>query len=288
MLSTTECKMLEWMGRNIPFNDDAVIVDAGSFLGGSTAALAAGLSENPSISSKEGRIHSYDMFLAPNDAYSQALIGHRPAGSSTLDIFEANLGDRLPLVSVHSGDFAEAEVPDAKIDVLFIDVAKTWELNQRVLRAFFPRMVPGRTIIVQQDHNDQSCEWVNVTMEFFADYFEYLTDDGSSRVFLYTTEIPPSLLNVELKTLSVAQKVRLGTSAATRSRHPVSSYLSLTSVAWLIAERSFDEARDFLTGLIPSQPWVSDRPYVENIKAALSSIEATGHDKYIEGYFKAA
>ena len=34
--------------------------------------------------------------------------------------------------------------PGGPIDVLFLDLLKTWEINDAVLRDFFPQVVPGQ------------------------------------------------------------------------------------------------------------------------------------------------
>lgn len=284
MLSSTELKMLEWLGRTFPLSENGLIVDAGSFLGGSTAALAAGLACNTHQATTRGRIHSYDMFLAPNDHYSQGLIGHRPPGSSVFDIFERSLGGHRDLVTAHKGDFNDAEMPSDPVDILFVDIAKSWQLNGVVAAKFFPKLVPGHSIVVQQDHNDHSCPWVNVTMEYFRDYFDYLTDDSASRLFLYRKVIPTNELAVDLSSLPTDEKVRLAIAAAKRSGHPASEYVSMVSVAWLIAERSPVEAAKYLDDL-PPQPWTSETPYIEQVKGAIAYQARIGHDNYIRDYF---
>ncbi len=284
MLSLGELKMLEWLARSIDLSDGSMIVDAGSFLGGSTCALAAGLKQNGTAANKAGLIHAYDMFLVPNDHYSRGLIGDRVVGTSVLDIFERHLGADRPLVTPHVGDFKTAEPLAAAIALLFLDICKAWPLNQVAVSRFFPDMIPGKTIVIQQDHNDHSCAWVNVTMEFFAEYFDYLTDDGGSRVYLYTKRIPDHLLATDLRSLPVDEKIRLATAAAKRSRHPSTEWLCMVSVAWMIAERDASEAVAYLRAL-PPQPWESEQPYVEMVAQAVEYQDRRGHDNYIKDYF---
>jgi len=50
------------------------IADLGTWLGGSTAALAAGLSENSTPASTKRRVHAYDLFLVDDFSKEQKLI----------------------------------------------------------------------------------------------------------------------------------------------------------------------------------------------------------------------
>src|SRR3954467_13500798 len=68
MLSHGERVMLHWLAREFP--TDGHIIDAGCFLGGSTLPLASGLK----LRGGAAKIHSYDMFIAPNDGYALGLI----------------------------------------------------------------------------------------------------------------------------------------------------------------------------------------------------------------------
>jgi hypothetical protein len=269
MLNPTELQMLEWICRNYPLSEDAIIVDAGSFLGGSTAAMAAGLAANKSNLDKSGLIHAYDLFTVPQNLYSRQLIGERPLGTSVLDIFETSLAPNIEFVTTHKGDFNLATSPEQQIEILLVDIAKSWSLNHVMVTKFFRQLKPGKSIVIQQDHNDQTCPWVNVTMEYFCKYFEYLADDNGSRIYLNVAPIPSDLLTFDLSTLPLDQKIDLALKAARRSKHPVSEYLSLVSVAWLFRERGDSAALAFLEGL-PPQPWVSDEPYLNKVKQHLS------------------
>jgi hypothetical protein len=124
MLAFGERQMLYWLARELPI--PGVIVDAGCFIGGSTQALAAGFAANASTTGKLGRIHTYDMFLAPRDGYSLNLIGNgKKPGDTIFDVFNANVGMLLPLVAPHVGDFLSFGPPAEPINLLFVDIAKS-------------------------------------------------------------------------------------------------------------------------------------------------------------------
>jgi hypothetical protein len=281
MLSDSELKMLHWLARELPVGADACIVDAGCFLGGSTAALASGLSLKPG----SAIIHSYDIFLAPNDRYSQGLIGGRPPGTSVFDLYEANIRPFRDMIVPHIGDFTTAPLPQEKIGILFVDVAKSWELNERVIRGYFPKLIPGRSIVVQQDHNDHSCPWVNITMEHYSRYFEFLSDDSGSRLFLCTGQVAPDA-NPLRESLSMHAMLDLLRAAAGRSRHPIPAYMTLITGAWIVFEFDGVEAASaYLEGL-PPQPWSSAEPYINGVRDGMNHLgDASGLRRYSDQYF---
>jgi hypothetical protein len=290
MLSDGERLMLHWLAREFPFAAGGVIVDAGCFLGGSTLALATGLAKHQHCARKGYRIHSYDMFVAPNDGFSLGLIGHgRCPGDTVLDLYARNLGALQPLVMVHAGDIMEAPAPNGATEILFIDIAKTRKLNAKVLLDFFPMLVPGRSILIQQDHNDQSCSWVNSTMEFLSGYFDRLCDEGASRVFLNTRAIPENVLRDAAFGLSLDDEFDLMSALVAREQNHISRFCSAVSKAWVIFERDdASSAISYLDAWPYEQPW-EGASYIEFVKASIRAAkDNAGLERYHEGYFKGA
>ena len=205
MLSITERKMLCWLAAHVQVFDGC-IVDAGAFVGGSTFALATGLKKNPSFDGKR-RLVVYDKFIVPNEPVTLGYLpGYRP-GDSVLGLFDSNIKQFSDLLDVRRGDFLRRRAPKENICLCFIDIAKTWELNDAVVAKLFPLLVPGLSVVVQQDYNDHSCPWVNMTMARFRDHFEWLCDDNGSRVFIYTRRIPIDDLQRPLRKFSDAEKM---------------------------------------------------------------------------------
>jgi hypothetical protein len=218
MLSEAERGLLYWLARD-HYRGAGRIVDGGCFTGGSTLALARGVVDGPT-GGKGRPIHVYDLFRA--DEY---MVEHylRPAGLpyGAGDSFRAEF-DRTtravaPLLRVEEGDIQRIGWTGEPIEILFIDVAKDWDLNEVLLRDFFPRLIPGRSVVVQQDFVFHFCPWVAVTMEHLADFFEYLGFvEHCSTVYLNTRRIPPEALAVPLAELPVDRKVQLMDGAIAR------------------------------------------------------------------------
>jgi hypothetical protein len=105
------------------------------------------------------------------------------------------------------------------IEILFIDIAKHWTTCDWITWQFFPHLIPGKSVVIQQDYLYSQCvAWLHVTMEFYSDYFEYVCDTGvNSAVFRNTRKIPQGVLREHtVASLSTAEKIELMDRAAER------------------------------------------------------------------------
>lgn len=201
MLVPDELRLLYSLGKNY-FRNQGCVVDAGCFLGGSTQALAHGVSANPIWLSNQRTevIHSYDRFLVEPYTIGRFFPNTTPLNSSFESAYRSNIEEIADLVVVHTGDIQQAAVPFDTIEILFIDVAKHWSINDYLVRSFFKKLAPARSVVVQQDYLFNKWNgWLMVTMEYFNDYFD-LADhtEVNSAVFLYKKEIPAELLQSNL------------------------------------------------------------------------------------------
>jgi hypothetical protein len=172
MLSGQELELLYTLARH-RYTGRGEIIDAGAFLGGSTLALASGLRDNPGTFGKEGRVHSYDRFVS--DRFVAQFIDGYPEGTSTRPYYDRVIADIAAYVSVHEGDIVRNSWPiDRPIEILFLDVAKSWEINDFLLQRFFPRLIPGVSTIIQQDYHWKNSFWISIAMELLADHVTYL------------------------------------------------------------------------------------------------------------------
>jgi hypothetical protein len=202
MLSREEIALLYLLARDLDLlaTPGATIVDAGSFLGGSTAALTQGLLDRdpPAL---DCRVRTYDLFtieyyMVRDCAWA---IGDLREGDSTRARFEEILGgERLELVDVCEGDILERTWDGAPIGLLFLDIAKSWEINDHVHRQCLPALLPG-AIVLQQDYVHEWSPWLHLTMELLEDAFEYLgslpygTAIFGSKRAIGADEVPASL-----------------------------------------------------------------------------------------------
>ncbi|MEA2355104.1 MAG: hypothetical protein QOD61_1233 [Solirubrobacteraceae bacterium] len=209
MLSVEEKQLLYVLARDYIRGEGAVI-DAGCFLGGSTIALAAGYAENRRAR-RGPPIHTYDLFAVdPSFRRDYPDLVADITGDSTRPRFEEVVGRLLDHVDVHEGDICAARWPGGPIDVLFIDVCKSWAINDHVVGEFFPALVPGRSVVIQQDLIHEWLPYLTITMGLFEDAFELIaTVPWCSAVYVATRAIRPEDIPPRLDALDAARKLEL-------------------------------------------------------------------------------
>jgi hypothetical protein len=179
------------------------IVDAGCFLGGSTFALASGLAASRRHAAADpGVIHSYDLFRL--DALTKLQYGHllgdAEVGESLRPLFDELLGSVRERVVVHEGDIRDQRWSGAPIEILFLDICKSWDLNDHVVKQFFPSLLPDRSILIQQDFVHEWLPFIPVTMGLLADAFEFAGfAQPSTALFVPTRRIDAEEIPVDLK-----------------------------------------------------------------------------------------
>jgi hypothetical protein len=195
MLWKEEKRMLYYLTLR-DYTGDGVIADMGSFLGGSTICFATALKRR---SFDKPLIHSYDLFKVepPEQSVQQRFFTENlPAGSSTREIFDNNLRDYLNVVTVHEGDVLGFASIGEPIELLFIDIAKSYKVMDHLLLNFFTALIPAKSLIIMQDYlSPQTGPWHHVVMEKLSGYCEYIFDlSAASAVFLLRQKIPLEIL----------------------------------------------------------------------------------------------
>ncbi len=242
MLSKSERKLLYSLARDYAGGDNA-IVDAGCFLGGSTAALLAGVRDR-----KEPwqgpPVESYDLFRVEKFTIPKFFRDEETVrvGETFRPRFDAHIARfDVPHV-VHEGDITQIGWSGGPIDILFLDVLKSWEINDAVLRDFFPSLVPGRSVIVHQDYGWGGHEWIPITVELMRDSL-VLVDfmEWGSHVFFVERELPVDVLQNGVAGLDLHTKVELIEQAASHSEGWVQGMLEVDR-ALLFEERDGTQA----------------------------------------------
>ncbi len=214
MLSDDEKQLLFWLTSEY-FTGAGAIIDAGCFAGGSTVALAAGLaavSDQDALADPRTRIDSFDRFIA--DDYMRVWYleqkGLETEGDRFRNIFDAIVHDYRSLVRVFDGDITQTTWGKEPVEVLFLDVCKTWDVNDFCTRLFFPLLIPGQSLVVQQDFFHHLEYWVILTQELLHDHFEYIgCVRWNSAVFRCLTAVPESAIPARLRDLGFDELDRL-------------------------------------------------------------------------------
>jgi hypothetical protein len=239
MLMDDELRLLAFLGEDV-WRGQGIVVDAGCFLGGSTVALASGLRANLA---RRGRsegpfLHSFDLFRIEDWTRGPFFPESARAGDSIRAAFDRNIAAFAPLVRVNEGDITATEPPTEPIEILFIDLAKHWTVCDWITEHLFPRLIPGRSIVVQQDYLwGATTGWLQVTMEYYRDEFEMLCDTGLNSVaFRLRKPFAPGRLRPRLvESLPVAGKAALMERAAARFP-PEQAAVLRASAAHFLAE----------------------------------------------------
>ena len=241
MLSPLERQLLYTLARD--YADDGAIVDGGSFLGGSTVALLAGVRDRRRTSSASPVV-SYDLFRI--EAYAiPHFFADDPSvrvGDSFRARFDANVaGFDVPHV-VHEGDITEIGWAAGPIDVLFLDVLKSWRINDAVLRDFFPSLVPGRSVIVYQDYGYGWMPCIPITVELMGDSLTLIDGmEAGSHVFFVEKELPKELLERGVKVLELEERIEVMDRVVARSQGWVRGMMEIARAS-LFIERDGREA----------------------------------------------
>lgn len=242
MLSKAERRLLYGLARDYA-RGDAAIVDAGCFLGGSTAPLLAGVRDRPEAWAGPP-VASYDLFRI--EAYTmRKFFGDDPnaeVGASFRNRFDANVRRfDVPHV-VHEGDVTRIGWDGGSIDVLFLDILKSWEINDAVLRDFFPALVPGRSVIVHQDYAGGYMPWIAITIELMRDSLVLLDwMEWGTHVFFVEREIPTEVIARGASGLDVEARFDLIDRAIARADGWVRGMLEIDRAA-LIVDRDGKDA----------------------------------------------
>ena len=242
MLSKPERRLLYGLARDYA-TGDAAIVDAGCFLGASTSALLSGVRdrgarwEGPPVASFDlFRVEPYTMqrFFADDDSLR--------AGDSFRGRFDSNIARfDVPHV-VHEGDIVQIGWSGEPIDILFLDVLKTWEINDAVLRDFFPFLRRGQSVIVHQDYACGWTPWIPITVELMGDALRLVEGlEWGSHAFFVQEEISPELLENGVSRLDEDMKFELVERAIDRCEGWVRGMHEI-SRAELVFEREGREA----------------------------------------------
>jgi len=189
MTSAAEKNMLHWLCQNY-VNGSGHVVDAGCFLGASTVAMAAGLAENRQWPS-DRKLLALDNFIVTDGMIRlhPGELRQKKAGDSFFDVFKSQISAYAGLIEAEPVDLMAVEALPGPIELLFIDIAKTKQLNEQIVRLGFPALIPGHSLVVQQDYIYELCPWIVATMEFFAERFEFI-DFAFGASFLYRFKGP--------------------------------------------------------------------------------------------------
>jgi len=240
MMSVAERRFLYGLASKY-YSGQGIIVDAGIFLGASTRCFGEGLRENevletaianwrrPVVSFERGIVTpTMPAFFKRNNIESNLV-----PGASFIDMVRDNVRSVIDLVDLRAGDITQTGKIDQPIEVLFLDVLKLPEINKFVVENYYTKLIPGRSVVIQQDYFYDLLPYIKTYQEALSSYFTFIGEIGSTAVFLCSKQIPADApLNIEEK-LDAAEQLRLASVALQRSNDPARRFLMALSKARL-------------------------------------------------------
>ena len=101
-----------------------------------------------------------------------------------------------PSLTCRASDILQSSWTGEPIEVLFLDMIKNWVVNDFAIQVFFPFLVPGHSIILQQDYHWGFGPWLHITMELLADCVTKLDSMPNGTVaYLLNSPIPHELFS---------------------------------------------------------------------------------------------
>lgn len=174
------------------------IIDLGPFLGSSTIMLADGLQANQSLAHKSRRIYSFDQFIYEEYRGFDSFLNK--ADLPTMSFFENylfNIGTRAKNIYLSPGDLLKFKWNGNPVEVLFIDLSKSPELNNHIISQFFGALIENQSVVVQQDYFFFACPWIAISMEFYSEWLQHVgSARGATAYFFLKNKIP----NIFLRT----------------------------------------------------------------------------------------
>lgn len=233
------------------YSGRGVIIDAGIFLGASTRCFGEAINANenrteisknwpkPIISFERGVINpNMPTFFRRNNVEIR-----EAAGGSFVGEIEKNIGPIADLVDLRIGDIVEKSADiSSPVEILFLDVLKLPQISKSILSKFFPLLIPGVSIVVQQDYFHDRLPYICVDQEFFREYFDYIGEIGSTAIFRCAKAVPNEAIERFKAGVNPAEQPKLSSIAMQRSIDPARRFLVALSKVRLIFRLSGIEA----------------------------------------------
>jgi len=184
------------------FSGKGRMVDLGCWYGATTFSLARGLKRN--WRARNNRIiEAFDLFLwmgwmnpIADHIKMPRMYGN---GESFSHDVQKLLAPYRNVVRLHQQDLLEYEPAGGTVELLFIDAMKSWPLAKKIVTGFFPLLIPGVSVVVQQDfvfHDPIAATTNHLLMWRLRDHFEWLHQipGAGSVVFLCKKRIEVAAL----------------------------------------------------------------------------------------------
>jgi len=195
MMSVDERRFLYGYAASA-YRGEGLIIDGGIFLGASTMCFGHGIERNAM------RDEILKIWPRPIRCFERGITGpqlkryYAPGsrelpdiGESFAHIIRGNIESVAHLVDLRIGDILDQQTGSEPIEILFLDVLKAANIANFAVERFFGRLIPDRSIVVQQDYFYERLPYIKTMQESFSDSFAYVGEIASTGVFRCTAPI---------------------------------------------------------------------------------------------------
>lgn len=194
-LSVWELRLLASVSKFLPKVSN--VTDLGAGGGGSTLALAHGIKQNVNFDNNSSSLDAYDYFRTGKGTFASSNFMDLPSQGE--NSFRKDFDNRLhpfsEFVKVFEGDLCGFERQTAEINLLHIDIAKTFRVFKCVVRNFFPRLTPG-SVVIHQDFASPRLPWLHWSTGLLLPYLEIVEPPvRSSAVLIVKKTIPDNAIH---------------------------------------------------------------------------------------------
>lgn len=193
MLAREEQRLYYWL-TSVWSGDHGEVVELGSYVGGSTARLAAGLFDTEKLA----RVFAYDHFRTDENTKQNVLYKHGIPefdGDDILPLAQKLLKPWNDRIVYRRGPIESKTWKGGPIEILAMDASKSVHTMDRMSEIFFPHLIPGRSLVVQQDYYHWRQPWVPAQMRRMANWFTPIAFcPNDTVIFLNTRKVTPAAL----------------------------------------------------------------------------------------------
>jgi hypothetical protein len=243
-IEVAERMLFYWLARNC-YTGAGEIVEIGALLGASSSCFARGILDNPGIREKRNRLHVFDKFETfpdhAGDFFPRSGVTGYKAGDDFSPLYRKFMRPYAKVITVTKVDIADITWSGQPIEILFVDCAASAELGERVIQVFYPYLIPGVSLVVDQDYFFQRAWWLTCKSAALIDALHPTYSEDSTMVAKCRSAIDRSRLDLGLDRLTMGQKVEL-LMAMERAYPPAQSQLVSVQRAHCVAEAGDKEA----------------------------------------------
>ena len=264
MVCDQEKSFLYGLAKNY-YLGNGYIVDAGIFLGASTYCFGKGLLDSKLWQEKfkgiDTPIKSFELGVVNPGMYRfferHGIDENKVEDGKFVPILRENIQPVIQNVDLTVGDICSQTWDSNKaIEILFLDVIKSEQINEHMLTKFLPSLIPGDGVLIQQDYFIDLLPYLKISQEYLDPYFEFVCEIGPTAAFRLKEEIPAEEIQKAVSMqFPLQEKLALIEQAANRSKQDDRRYLTMLSkVHACLAENDAVTARAELESIAAQFP----------------------------------